>query len=94
MNILKKWMDAATAVEKGELANLAGTTVGTLNQIAGGYRTEGVASVRSGLAGRLEAASVKLAEANPKLPTLRRVDLSPECRGCDIAKRCQVDREG
>lgn len=95
MNQLKLWMDAASPSEKTDLARLAGTTIGTLNQIAGGYRTGGHAAVRSGLARKLENAAKALQDLNPGLPDLLRIDLSPECRGCEFAQRCLgKDREG
>ena len=50
MNQLRLWMQAASQDEKAALADLANTTVGTLNQIAGGYRTGGEAVIRAGLA--------------------------------------------
>lgn len=92
MNQLKIWMTAATAEEKAALADLADTSVGTLNQIAGGYRSNGDASVRAGLARKLEKAAATLNRRNQSLPVLLRTDLSPECRECDFAKKCLGDR--
>jgi len=92
MNQLKLWLNAATREEKLALASLAGTTVGTLNQVAGGYRNGGDASVRSGLARKLESAAIALNKRNGTLPTLLRTDLSTECRECDFAKKCLGER--
>ena len=92
MNQLKVWMQAATQAEKAALADLAGTSVQMLSQIAGGYRRGGEANVRSGLAIRLEQAAKALNRRNDALPELFRTDLSPECRGCDFAQRCLKDK--
>lgn len=92
MNQLKIWMTAATQEEKHALAELAGTSIGSLSQIAGGYRTNGDAIVRSGLARRLEKAAAVLNRRNRSLPGLLRTDLSPECRECEFAQRCLGDK--
>lgn len=88
MNQLKLWMDSATAEEKATLADLAKTSIGNLTQIAGAYRTGGVASVRAGLARRIEQAAAVVGKRNRTLPAVLRTDLSPECRECDFAQRC------
>lgn len=88
MNHLRLWMQSASSDEKAALADLAGTTVGTLNQIAGGYRTNGEAAIRAGLARKLEKAALVLNKRNKALPQLLRTDLSPECRECDFAQKC------
>ena len=88
MNQLKLWMDAATAEEKIALATHAKTSVGHLQQIAGAYRTKGTASVRAGLARRIEQAAAMVSKRNKALPPLLRTDLSSECRECDFAQRC------
>ena len=88
MNQLKVFLNAATSAEKAMLADLSGTTLGTLHQVAGGYRKNGAAVVRAGLAMRIEAAVAVLRKANRSLPELFRTNLSPECRECDFAKRC------
>lgn len=88
MNQLRIWMHSASLEERQALAELAGTSVGTLNQIAGGYRTNGEAIVRAGLARKLEQAAAVLNKRNSALPPLNRTDLSPECRECDFAIRC------
>ncbi len=82
-NALRNWMLAASTKEAIQLANAAGTTLGTLQQIAGGYRTEGRAATKPELAAKLEAASIVLTRKN--LPPLRREDLCPACRRCDLA---------
>ena len=92
MNQLRIWMTAASQDEKAALADLADTSVGTLNQIAGGYRSNGEAVVRAGLARKLEKAASVLNKRNKMLPVLLRTDLSPECRECDFAQRCLGDK--
>lgn len=88
MNQLKVFLNAASAAEKTALAEMSGTTLGTLHQVAGGYRKNGEAVVRAGLARRIEEAAIILRKKNRALPELFRTDLSPECRGCDFAQRC------
>ena len=88
MNQLRIWMQQASPEEREVLASLADTTVGTLNQIAGGYRTNGAAVVRAGLARKLEIAAKVLNRRNKELPLIVRTDLSPECRECDFAQKC------
>ena len=88
MNALRVWMSAASPEEKAALAELAGTTVGTLSQIAGGYRSKGIANVRARLARRLELAATLLRKSNAALPDLFRTDLSAECRECEFAQKC------
>ena len=85
-------MQAASIEEKYALADLAGTSLGTLNQIAGGYRTGGEAIVRAGMARKLETAAKVLNKRNRALPGLLRTDLSPECRECDFAQKCLGDK--
>lgn len=92
MNQLRIWLDAASKDEKQRLAAGAETSVGTLAQIAGGYRTAGVANVRAGLARKLEKAAAVLRKQNRALPPLLRTDLAPECQACDFAQRCLGDK--
>lgn len=92
MNQLRVWMLAASQEEKAALADLAGTTIGTLSQISGGYRSNGDANVRSGMARKLENAAKVLNARNQALPALLRTDLSHECRECDFAQKCLGDR--
>lgn len=88
MNQMRVWMQAASANEQSRLAEMAGTTIGTLQQIAGSYRNQGQPTVRSGLAGRIQGAARGLRLKNKALPMLLRTDLSPECRECEYAQRC------
>jgi hypothetical protein len=86
LNKLQIWMSKATPEEKQALAHAAQTTLGTLRQVAGAYRTNGALSVSADLAAKIECATVSLAARNPKLPIILRTQLCPTCAGCDYAK--------
>lgn len=90
MNPLRKWWSAATPKQKRRLARLAKTTVGSLHQLAGSYRTNGKLSASPELARRIEISARKMAlmRGQPAMPQLLRVDLCPACRRCEFAKRC------
>lgn len=92
MNALREWMDLASASEKKELADLSGTTIRNLYQLAGAYRTGGGLATRATLAYGIEHATRAMNAANPKLPIILRTEISPECRGCDLAQRCLGDK--
>lgn len=85
MNVFRKWMAKATPEEKIQLAQLAQTSVGSLHQIAGGYRSAGKANVRPEMARRIELASTKL--ARNRLPAIRREQLCEACGRCEYAKQ-------
>lgn len=84
-NKLKEWLSLATPAEREKLAKEAQTSVGTLRQIAGGYRTDGVVSATPESARRIEFASKKIKNAN--LPELRREDLCLACKNCEYPKK-------
>jgi hypothetical protein len=86
LNRLQHWMSKASSDEKKAFAELAGTTVGTLRQVAGAYRTDGKLRVDSDFAIALEQASITMREKNPRLPLILRIHLSPVCASCEIAK--------
>jgi len=88
VNQLREWMQHASSAEKKQLAELAGTTLGTLHQIAGGYRNNGSAATRPALARRIELACTLLNKRNKHLPLVLRTDLAPECRECEFAQKC------
>lgn len=88
MNTLQKWIAAATLDELKTLAKLAGTTIGNIRQLSGGYRTEGQVRATPELARRLELASKDKRLRRPGLKPLRRVDLCPACGQCEFARRC------
>lgn len=88
MNPLKHWMGKASREERELLAELSGTSMGHLNQIAGGYRTQGRASVRARQARRLELAVKTINRRNKALPQVLRTDLSQDCTECEFAQKC------
>lgn len=92
-NTLKAWLrmgDGMSYHEKNHLgrtdrerlADLAGTSLGYLYQIAGGHRR-----CSADLAIRLEVASRKLRAKNGRLPTLRRQALAPHINWRQMAQR-------
>jgi hypothetical protein len=82
-NPLKAWLERATTSERAQLAELAGTSVETIRQLAMAYRNNGVLTVTPEMAGRLARASEKLIERTDiPMPALRREDLSDVCRKC------------
>lgn len=85
-NVMQRWIDAATPAQLAKLAKLAGTTVGNLRQIAGGYRTKGKLQVSPELARKLEIASRPMNRHG--LPVLYRAQLCPACGRCEFAKGC------
>lgn len=76
MNKLQKWMAAASRFEKELLAAHAGTSVETLQQVAGAYRT-GELHCGIGLALRISRASLIV----DTLPPLSAEDLCTTLRG-------------
>lgn len=89
-NLVRRWMHAASPAERAKLARLAKTTAGQLKWLAGGYRSDGKASVSAELAIKLEHASVILNAANPELPVLLREQLARACGKCEFAKACRA----
>lgn len=83
MNAFKKWFSTATTPEKRRLARLAGTTEGTLRQVAGAYKTDGDVRASPALARRIEIGSIKMGLR------FNRETLSPVCRKCELAQRCR-----
>lgn len=84
-NKMKEWLMKATKAEALSLAEKAGTSIGVLRQIAGGYRTDGVASTTPETAKAIEKAAAKL----PNLPELKRGDLCVACGKCEFYKESQ-----
>lgn len=87
MNVLAAWWQEATAEEKKALAQLAETTVESLHQMAGAYRTDGELRITADVARRIEAATKKLQRRGLKM--LRREDMSPACSQCEFAAKCR-----
>lgn len=85
-NAMRRWLEAATRDDLDKLAKLAKTTVGTIRQLSGAYRTGGVPSATPELARRLDIASQKMARAD--LPPIAREELCPACSECEYAKSC------
>jgi len=81
-NKMKEWLLKARKEEALKLAKLAGTSLGVLRQIGGGYRTEGRASTTPETARALELAAKKL----PHLPELPRGELCQACGKCEYYK--------
>lgn len=84
-NAMRDWVAAATTEELTLLARHARTTVGTLRQLAGGYRTKGRPAASSELASRVELASKKL--ARPGLKPVMRGELCAACAQCDVYRK-------
>lgn len=92
-NPLRRWLDVSNDAQRRRLVRGARTTLGTLRQLAGGYR--GRPRTTADLALRIEKAAGELRAEDPALPELRREDFSPACRRCDMAKRCRtMDQAG
>lgn len=84
---MRAWLRAATPDERKLLADKAGTTVGMLNQYAGGHRECSAAR-----AGMIETASTAMSKASKgRLQVLLRTDLVPACRACPYAAKCLGD---
>ena len=85
---MRSWMRLATPAERETLAERSGTTVGMLNQYAGGHRECSAAK-----AGAIESASKVMSKASKgRLPILWRTDLVSACRTCPYAIKCLGDR--
>lgn len=92
-NAMQAWVKKATIEERKRLAKLALTTPGHIMQIAGAYRTDGVASTTPELARRLEAAAIKIHREG--LPELVREDLCIACGRCELARKArEIEKEG
>lgn len=88
-NRMREWLHSATRAELDRLAKLAKTTIGTIRQIAGGYRTEGEARATPDLARNIELAAVKVHREG--LPSLAREDLCPACAKCEYLRAAKMD---
>lgn len=85
---LTLWLAEATADERQQLAELAGTGVNYLSQLSGGHR-----NASPELARELERAAAAIRkQRSPKaralLPVLLRTDMNVACRGCEFAEKC------
>ena len=84
-NEMRRWVAEASKEELEMLATAADTTVGTIRQLAGGYRHKGKAVTAAPLAVKIELATKMLAHS--KLPPVMRGDLCSVCAGCDLYKK-------
>lgn len=82
-NALRQWLDQATKEQAEKLAKLAKTSLGTLRQIAGGYRTAGEARTTPEMARNIELATLKM----PGSLLLPREKLCPACAQCEYLKQ-------
>lgn len=86
-NKLCKWLGAATRIELDKLAKYSGRTVGTLRQVAGGYRTGGRACATPEVARDIELAAAKLHRKG--LPVVTRGDLCSACARCEYLRQAK-----
>jgi len=87
VNTLQRWMRAASLEEREQLAKHAGTTLGTLRQTAGAYRTNGKLTASADLAIAIERGTSAL--YRPGLHVVRREQLASACAKCEFAKQCR-----
>ena len=81
---MRAWLRAATPDERKALATRAGTSVGMLNQYAGGHRECSAAR-----AGMIESATREMHKASKgRLQVILRTDLVTACRACPYAIKC------
>lgn len=88
---LKTWMHAASTKEQQELARRAKTTRAYLYVLANST-SEHSREARPSLAARIERAVVAMREKNAKLPVVTRTDLNTDCRNCEYAKACAINK--
>jgi hypothetical protein len=89
-NLIHNWLLHSTPEQRERLAELAGTSVGCLNQWAGGYRSDDRSvNLTAEIAARLHKASKKFR----RLPILDRVELAQCCRECEYAHACKRERK-
>lgn len=83
-NVMQAWLKEATVAERSTLIKLAKTTLGSLRQLIGAYRTKGKLRASPEMAIALEKAASKVHREG--LPPIRREDLCPACGKCELAK--------
>lgn len=84
-NKMRGWLECATRGELDKLAHHAKTTIGTIRQISGGYRTGGEARATPEVARNIELASIKVSREG--LPIIFREELCPACRVCEYSQQ-------
>ena len=82
-NAMRGWLSTASRAQAERVARLAKTTLATLRQIAGGYRTEGEARTTPEMARNIELATTKVTPASP----VSRANLCPACARCEYFKK-------
>jgi hypothetical protein len=88
-NALKRWMAKASPEEKSKLAKLLDISRGSLQWIAGAYRTDGKIDVDATLAREIEAATTKLGREG--LEPVPREKLCAACGRCEYAKKARAE---
>lgn len=84
LNPIKAWMSKATVEQQEELAEMVGTSRGTLYLYASGNRDP---SAKRAI--EIEAATMQMAtKTNGSLPVLYRTDMSSACASCHFAQKC------
>ena len=86
-NAMRTWLANAKKAEVEKLVKMAKTSLGTLRQIAGGYRTEGEARTTPEKARAVEIATHKLSREG--LAPVLRGELCPACSQCEYQKLCK-----
>jgi hypothetical protein len=89
---MRTWLANAKKAEVEKLVKAAKTSLGNLRQIAGGYRTEGVARTTPEVARLIDIATHKLAREG--LPPILREELCPACSQCEYQKLCKEKQNG
>ena len=84
INALRRWFEAATMIDLDKLVKLAPMSKGALRQIAGSYRTGGVAHTTPEVARLIDIATHKMARDD--LPGVKREELCPACAKCEYTK--------
>jgi len=85
---MRAWMRAATHDERDYLAEKLGTSVGMLQQYAGGHRQPSAA-----VAGEIERITTEMHEWSVgRLPRVVRTDVNQACRLCPYAQKALGDR--
>lgn len=87
MNPLKRWMAKATPEEKSRLARLLDISRGSLQWLAGAYRTKGKIEVDAALAREIEIATGKLERDG--LDKVERTAVCSACRRCEYARQAK-----
>lgn len=90
MNKLQEWMDRATPEQKKQLAEAAGTTLGSLRFTAAARRFGGTVNITPEFARRLELAAATIHDDS--LPTIKREDLCLACAQCEYQQRCNAQK--